>query len=64
MGFIPSPILYGLIISLDPRGEESNKGILMIQIVSVLGIVFTSCTLYFKWGAIKIEYKQRFQKKK
>lgn len=30
MGFIPSPILYGLIIELDPRGEESNKGILMI----------------------------------
>jgi len=59
MGFIPSPILYGLIIELDPRGEESNKGILMIQIVSLLGFVFTALTLYFKWGAIKIEYKRR-----
>lgn len=64
IGYIPSPFLYGLILSLSPSKEKSNGGVLMIQIVSVFGGLFAFCAFYYKRTEVMLEIKKRTENRK
>lgn len=47
LGYIPSPVLYGLFTSIAKEPEKSNYGVILLEFVGLLSFIFLGAALYF-----------------